>query len=273
MRRWNIAIWLGEAALLCVIASCSAPAHAQSISDEVSASSSNVQAEVGASVEGGGTGSANFSGRGRGSNALRRAIIPANSSAMASHRLRGTASGMKDSALKNVSEHGRPAANRMVGMERALAAHGPEATEAALTRARMKSFASLNSGAIHRAVTQPVSYSTDFQDSTRGTALISPFDPGTTGPFAFKPEMNAGLPDFSNRIFLSPSLHVGGGSGRKGTGRRGARKRALASVGSQSGSSSISDDFGLDVKKDSENGLTSDPAADLGVSVSTSGIQ
>jgi hypothetical protein len=276
MRRWNIAMWLGEAALLCVVASCSAPAQAQSIGSqqvtgEVSASaSSNVQAEVRVSVEGGGTGSANFSDGGGGSAALRGAIAPANSGVVVSHHLRGTASVLKDSAVKNVKENGRPAANRLVMMNRARAAHAPDAMEAALTRA------SPNPGAIHGAVPQSGSYSSDFQDSTKGTALISPFDLGTTGPFSFSPGMNVTLPDFSNRQFLSPTLRVSGGSGGKGTGRRGGRNGALASAGGQSdsSSSSIGDDLGLDVfKNDLGSGLTSDPEVDLGASIPTSATQ
>lgn len=249
MRKRNIAMWLGGAVLLCVIASCPAPAQAQSIGlqqvtgTEVSASvSSNVRAEVGAGVEGGGSGSTSFSGRGRGrgSAALRSAITPANSGTPASHRPRGTASALKikDFAAKNVKENGRPAASRLAMMN-----HAPAA------RAGMKStFASPNPGAVHGAVTQPVSYSGDFPDSTQGTALISPFDPGTMGPFAFKPGLNATLPGFSNRQFLEPTLHVKGGPGGKRTGRS-ARNRGLASVGSQSGSSSssISDDLGASV--------------------------
>lgn len=247
MRKRNIAMWLGGAVLLCVIASCSAPAHAQSIDSqqgtgaEVSASaSSNVRAEVSAGVEGSVSGSANFSGGGGGSTALRSAITPANAGTPASHRPRGTASALKikDFAVKNVKENGRSAASRLAMMNHAPAAH-----------AGMKStFASPNPGAIRGGVTQQVSYSGDFQDSTKGTALISPFDPGTMGPFAFNPGLTATLSGFSNRQFLEPTLHLKGGPGGKGTGRS-ARNRGLASVGGQSGSlsSSISDDLGASV--------------------------
>lgn len=248
MRRRNIAMWLGGAALLCVIASCCGLAQAQSIGSQqvtgadVSApASSNVRADVRAGVESGGTGSANFSGGGFA--AHRGAITPANSGTVGSHRPRGTAPVLK------IKENGRQATNRLAMMNRPRAAQAPDAMDAALARARMKStFASPNPAAIHGSVTQPVSYSSDFQDSTEGTALISPFDPGTTGPFAFTPGLNGTLPNFSNRQFLAPTLHVKGGPRGKGTGR-GLRNRGLASVGSRSGSSSssISDDLGASV--------------------------
>ncbi len=54
-----------------------------------------------------------------------------------------------------------------------------------------------------------VSYTTDFPDSTRGTALISPPDLGTQSPLEWSPELDFSFPDFSQETFLNPSLHVG----------------------------------------------------------------
>ncbi|MFZ0661487.1 MAG: hypothetical protein WAM66_02245 [Acidobacteriaceae bacterium] len=58
-------------------------------------------------------------------------------------------------------------------------------------------------------------YTTDFPDSTEGTALISPPDLGTVSPLEWSPSLSFALPDFSTMQFLSPTLHTGGRSGMR----------------------------------------------------------
>ena len=55
------------------------------------------------------------------------------------------------------------------------------------------------------------SYTTDFPDSTRGTAVLSPPDHADQ-LFAFEPMFSTGFPDLADREFLVPSLHVKGPS-------------------------------------------------------------
>ena len=53
-------------------------------------------------------------------------------------------------------------------------------------------------------------YSLGFPDSTRGTALISPPDPGTASPLDWSPdEVGAEFPDMIQAQFLMPTLQVG----------------------------------------------------------------
>jgi hypothetical protein len=59
------------------------------------------------------------------------------------------------------------------------------------------------------------SYSKDFPDSTKGTAMISPPDPGTTSPLDWSTTLNFAFGDFSQQQFLNPSLHVGGSRARR----------------------------------------------------------
>lgn len=241
MQRWNMAMWLSGAILLCAIASCSVPASAQSVGSqqvagaEIGASvSAGVNAGIRAGTESGSSGSANNSSGGRGSAAT---ALPG---ALSSHRSRGAASVLKARgfAVKAGKENESRGAKHFAGLNRDRAAHTPKATEEV----------SPKPGTIRGAVSARATYSDGFQDSTQGTALISPPDPGTSGPFAFNPGLNTELPTFSNQRFLSPSLHGGGGSGGNKTHRRSVRNSPLA--------------LGSD--------LASDPAADLGTSVSTS---
>jgi hypothetical protein len=69
-------------------------------------------------------------------------------------------------------------------------------------------------------------YSADFPDSTRGTALLSPPDSGAASPLDWAPSMTHGFGDFSTRQFLSPSFHAAHGA----PGRRGeaARQKTLS---------------------------------------------
>lgn len=55
-------------------------------------------------------------------------------------------------------------------------------------------------------------YTTDFPDSTRDTALLSPPDLALKPLFSFDPEVSSEFPDWSEREFLKPTLHVKGTS-------------------------------------------------------------
>jgi hypothetical protein len=50
------------------------------------------------------------------------------------------------------------------------------------------------------------SYSPGFADSTRGTTLISPPDPGASSPLQWEPDLNFGFSDLTQHTFLDPSL-------------------------------------------------------------------
>jgi hypothetical protein len=52
-------------------------------------------------------------------------------------------------------------------------------------------------------------YTTDFPDSTRGTALLSPPDPALDPIFIFEPKVGLEFPDLSEREFLAPTLNIG----------------------------------------------------------------
>lgn len=102
-------------------------------------------------------------------------------------------------------------------------------------------------------------YSADFPDSTRGTALLSPPDSGTASPLDWTPAMTHGFGDFTTRQFLIPSFHAA----HRATGRRGeAARQKTPSTNNQLGyslnlpslSTSISD--GLHTR-------LPDPLADL----------
>lgn len=56
---------------------------------------------------------------------------------------------------------------------------------------------------------QDVGSSETMPDSTRGTGVVNPTDPGTTSPIEWSPDLDFGFADFSKRTFLSPTLHVG----------------------------------------------------------------
>jgi hypothetical protein len=64
-------------------------------------------------------------------------------------------------------------------------------------------------------------YSKDFQDSTKGTALLSPPD-STASPLDWTPALNYGFVDITEQPFFKPSLH--GGFSQKG--RVAARAKA-----------------------------------------------
>ena len=56
-------------------------------------------------------------------------------------------------------------------------------------------------------------YTQDFPDSTKNNAVISPPDPADHPVFRFKPGVGGEFPDFTEREFLHPNLHVGVKSG------------------------------------------------------------
>ena len=56
-------------------------------------------------------------------------------------------------------------------------------------------------------------YSLDFPDSTKGTALLSPYDPGEESPFTWNTSVSYEFQDLTRRGFLNPTLHVAAPSG------------------------------------------------------------
>jgi len=65
-------------------------------------------------------------------------------------------------------------------------------------------------GLPHISIVSPALYSHDFPDSTKGTALLSPPDSGTSSPLDWSTGLDYEFPDFSRRQFLNPTLHVRG---------------------------------------------------------------
>jgi hypothetical protein len=51
-------------------------------------------------------------------------------------------------------------------------------------------------------------YTTDFPDSTKATALISPPDPGTASPLDWSPSLGFEFGDMAKKQFLNPTLHI-----------------------------------------------------------------
>ncbi len=54
------------------------------------------------------------------------------------------------------------------------------------------------------------SYTTDFPDSTKGTAMLSPPDLADNPPLTFTPTVNHSFPDLADHEFLKPTLRVSG---------------------------------------------------------------
>lgn len=122
----------------------------------------------------------------------------------------------KESASLRTHKTGR-AASRM--MKVAAAGHGTAGAE--------KRVGSSQSGLSWVEST----YTADFPDSTKRTALVSPPDLGAFSPLEWSPHMSVGLPDLSTRQFLSLSLHPDSKSGMKGRGKRAGlfgRKKPLS---------------------------------------------
>lgn len=70
-------------------------------------------------------------------------------------------------------------------------------------------------------VLDKASYSEGFADSTRGTALLSPPDAGTSSPLEWSPSgVGSGELSFMPHRFLNPSLHVGTGVRSRSGGHR-----------------------------------------------------
>ena len=102
------------------------------------------------------------------------------------------------------------------------------------------------------------SYSTDFPDSTRGTALLSPPASNRT-PFDWAPSLNYELPNFAERRFLYPSLHAGHFARKRG--REAASNKALP-TGNLSGDGLTSPDFSTSMGDVLQTHVP-DPLADL----------
>ena len=79
------------------------------------------------------------------------------------------------------------------------------------------------------ATRQPgASYSTDFPDSTKGTALLSPPD-STGSPLNWSPALDYAHFDFAEQQFLEPSLHRGYSAQKKRVAKR-TKARATGSI-------------------------------------------
>jgi hypothetical protein len=67
-------------------------------------------------------------------------------------------------------------------------------------------------------------------DSTRGTGVVNPADPGTSSPLEWSPGFNFGFADISKATFLNPTLHVEEHSKKGSAGYRSARSRAASAL-------------------------------------------
>lgn len=91
-----------------------------------------------------------------------------------------------------------------------------------------EAFGAEQSKPVNGQVQAVVSYTTDFPDSTRGTALLSPPDTGTLSPLEWSPDHDFAFPDFSGSTFLNPTLHVSQRSSKKKRRERGRNDENLA---------------------------------------------
>jgi hypothetical protein len=71
---------------------------------------------------------------------------------------------------------------------------------------RVKSKLENTPNAQHSGQTESAGYSSGFADSTKGTALISPPDLGTSSPLDWSPDLDFGFEDFESHTLLNPSL-------------------------------------------------------------------
>lgn len=125
---------------------------------------------------------------------------------MARRGSRGTGVSAKESVSLRPRKTGCTASQMM---KVAAAGHGTAGAE--------KRVGSLQSGSGWVAST----YTSDFPDSTKRTALVSPPDLGALSPLEWNPHVNVSWPpDLSTGQFLSPSLHSDSKSEMKGRGKR-----------------------------------------------------
>jgi hypothetical protein len=67
-----------------------------------------------------------------------------------------------------------------------------------------------------------------FPDSTRGTGIMNSDDAGNASPLEWSPGLHFGLIDFSERTFLSPTLHGGEHSKKRSAAHRATRLRSAS---------------------------------------------
>jgi hypothetical protein len=214
-----------------VLLCCASTAMGQSVAAEVSAGlsgggpdDSSVSAAVSSitaasiATGGGGAGAHSF--------ALENSSLPsagAHSFALGNSGLPSAgASTQQKSVLKS---------RRLSGASAYLTPHASKvsAAEAGRTNAHQTTTANpdnIRSIGAQANVQSSASYSTDFPDSTEGTAMISPPDPGTTSPLDWTITLNFSFEDFSQREFLNPSLQVGGSRARRRR-NQGSNKNAI----------------------------------------------
>lgn len=134
----------------------------------------------------------------------------------ASHSALSTASVSELSALQSGGSASRSASmNALAALAEAGLRHGHgnrSVSSLNLRSANRQSAAARDTGKPARHATrfeEPAAYSAGFADSTKGTALISPPDPGTASPFDWNPELHFGFLAFDETQFLNPTLQMG----------------------------------------------------------------
>lgn len=103
-------------------------------------------------------------------------------------------------------------------------------------------------------------YSGDFPDSTRGTALASPPDSGTEDSLAWNPSFAPRIDDLSQEEFLHPTLYPRGrreGKRRQMRGIRGSNLRRPAAIRS---SDALNPQIGGELKNSLNPGISDQPA-------------
>jgi hypothetical protein len=144
------------------------------------------------------------------------------SSRLGSHHISGHALGMLGSTSS--SAHGTLSRE---------AIH-PRIAERAMGVGRKQSYDERNNSSQQSEANQ-AEYVDDFKDSTKGTALISPPDPGTKSPLTWSPDFSFGFVDLSEQDFLKPSIHVEGisvsnGKAKGQQGRQGGRQQRRSQI-------------------------------------------
>jgi len=108
----------------------------------------------------------------------------------------------------------------IAAMESSLTGHALESSlaEAGLSTAQEKAQSNqddaASSGSGSGSGSRGGRYTSDFPDSTRNTAVISPPSIGNNDPFPFDPSLSDEFPDLADYQFLRPTLHVGPGAAR-----------------------------------------------------------
>lgn len=211
---------------LCALLLCfTGTATGQSVSGNVSATenaaeASQVESSVSTSVASTAGSAANTSGSGSRSAAALNLLAGTKSPAGSPHELYGTRHAETRYGLKTSLMAGSGIHQKAAGSGNRSRAGG--ATPAASQR-KAPGLAgpqsSAGGGAVSGSSEGFISGSEGFPDSTRGTAQLSPPDPGTSSPLDWTSNgLSFEFPDFSEGQFLTPSLQaqIGGKRHRRG---------------------------------------------------------